>query len=57
MEAGPETLFLDFIAAGNLQFVKVLKEFYDGFHHPITNVTILEDEIGTACDAKNIYNK
>ena len=57
MQAGPETLFRDFISASNLQFVKALKEFYDGFHNPITNVATSEDEIVTACGVKNIYNK
>ena len=57
MQAGPETLFSDFIAAGNFQFVKALKEFYDGFHNPITNVATSEDKIVTECDLKNIYNK
>ena len=55
MQAGPETLFRDFIAAGNFQFVKALKEFYDGFHNPITNVTTSEDETVTACGVKNVY--
>ena len=57
MQAGLETLFHDFIAAGNFQFVKVLKEFFVGFHNPITNVTISEDEILTVCSIKNVYNK
>ena len=57
MLAGPDTLFPDLIAAGNFHFVKALKEFYFGFHNPITNVTTLEDEIVTACGIKNIYNK
>ena len=30
MQAGPETLFLDFVAAGNFQIVEALKEFNDG---------------------------
>ena len=54
MQAGPETLFRDFIAAGNFQFIKALKEFYDSFHNPITNVATIEDEILTACGIKNI---
>ena len=57
MQARPETLLRDFIAAGNFQFVKALKEFYDGFHNPITNVTTSEDETVTACGVKNVYNK
>ena len=50
-------MFPDFISAGNFQFVKALKEFYDGFHNPITNVATSEDEIATTCGVKNIYNK
>ena len=57
MQAGPETLFRDFIAASNFQFVKALQEFYDVFHNPITNFTTSKAETVTACGIKNIYNK
>ena len=57
MQAGPETLFREFITASNFHFVKALKGFYDGFHNPITNVTASEDETVTTCGVKNIYNK
>ena len=51
MEAGPEALFCDFVAASNLQFVKSLKEFHDGLQSSITNVTTSEDEAVNACRA------
>ena len=51
MQAGPETLFCDFVAAGNFQFVKALKEFHDGLQAPIAYVATSQYETVNACCA------
>ena len=42
MQAGPETLFRDFVAAGNIQFVEAMKEFNDGLEIKIANDATLQ---------------
>ena len=48
MQAGPETLFRDFVAAGNFQFVEALKEFDDGLEIMVANDATSQDEIVNA---------